>query len=415
MIIKKINWLLFFLASISNIIPNNRLFGVNFTISDTFIILSFSLIIIERILKRQNPLIFFDKRYIWLWISFYFIALGGLLSMFKAIYPNEVLFSVVQYLFIFMVMVTVLDYLLDNNMNNVIKILGIWLIQYLVSTSLVILSSAKILTLFDEYIKAGSGRYQGLFGLSTSMGMNTVLSIVILALLWKVSKRNISLLMFIFVIMSIIAVVLSVSFGSMMLLIIALVTSWLLISKFNTTHILVVLGLLLVAFFYFLSTDTFDIAVERLIPDIVAERLERTEGELGSADHRMKLNIMGINYFIEHPLIGVGLDQFKLNNFSGNNIHNTIIAMAAEAGIFGLIGLLIILFAPLLKAKQLLSRVQYEYEKTIILFLITYCIVRIAQTGISGPFVQRWPWIPILLLFILCPKYEKFRSLYKKT
>ena len=64
-----------------------------------------------------------------------------------------------------------------------------------------------------------------------------------------------------------------------------------------------------------------------------------------SANWRYKLAVNALNYFLSHPLFGIGLNTFRLQSFrfvpqSNQPAHNMYVEMAAETGIFGIIAFL---------------------------------------------------------------------------
>lgn len=420
--IRKVIWIIFILSSVLSVIPF-KLFGVNISLSDILYGLAFYLIVIERFLLKKQPLVILQKRYTFIWLILFFIGIGTFFGLIRAFSWAESISYFLQYIFVFVVLLTVIDYLVGINIKNAIKVLGIWLIPHVFSVILNFLSSLNIYNGLDALIKGGNGRYVGLYGIATSHGLNMTYVVVISILFFAISKKIKNKTLFLGIgLGAVYSIALSGSFSAVLLLVASIMlVIWFCLKQKVITRALFILFLLVSSSTIFLwNQGILQKDLIKYTPDIFAERLERSNGELGSADLRMDLNRMAIEEFTKNPIFGVGADQFNRYNAETRNVHNTILSSAVETGVFGLIGVLIYLLTPLIFSRKLVKAdlVDKSFGNTLFMkYLFVLAVMRIAQTMFSGPYIQREAWIPFLLIFALYSRKEILSTVkqYKKS
>ncbi|WP_157518094.1 O-antigen ligase family protein [Flagellimonas lutaonensis] len=92
-------------------------------------------------------------------------------------------------------------------------------------------------------------------------------------------------------------------------------------------------------------------------------------------DSRAYLARQGIELFIEHPLLGIGLGQFPMFNRSKQFTHNSYAEALSEHGIIGGIILLVLFFFPFFKGYSLLRKFpKNPFLKLHLLFFITFLL-----------------------------------------
>jgi len=398
------------MASILSIVHNDLL-GVNITYSDILYGISFYLIIIEK-LSRKEKIAYFFQGYSILWSILLFIGVGAFLSLSRTTEIFNSLSTYLQYIFIFVVLLSVVHYLVNQSIQNAIKVIGIWVIPYMITSMVVVLSKIGILTTFDSVIVAGSGRYQGFYGISTALGINLTLGLIGMAFFWRISKKKFKIIWILAISATLYSILLSGSFGSIIMSLITLILIGYYCARRKVFMRILIGAFLLCAATVFVLKETssyFNLLI-KYAPEILQTRLERSDGELGSFSLRMELNRMGLREFIRSPLVGVGFDQFRIHNIYNSNIHNTIIAAAVETGIIGLIGVLMYLLAPIIYGHRLMSLPWERFSKEyyFIRYMFVYTLIRLGQTMISGPYVRREQWVPVLTLFAIYA-YEKWK------
>ncbi len=311
-----------------------------------------------------------------------------------------------QYAFIFVVVLTVIHYLINNKMENALKVLVIFTIPGIISGVMVSLSGLGFVTAYDSQLLYGLGRYRGFNGsLPTAYGAQTVLACVIIYMMFRISKRFINkLFWFTMLLVCVYAIILTASFGAIIMLGLAISLIWWFFSK----HTLLTRSLLVFAFCaglsVFYSHQTGNYQYMNYLPDIVKIRVEAAGGEFGSADVRSELNRLGVEKFFENPLMGIGHTQFMYHNPHGRVVHNTIISAAVESGVFGLIGVVLYLIVPIVLAYRMVKAKLFDaksYEGVMVRFLLVYLLIRLAQTTTSHEYIERNLWLPGLVVFVI--------------
>ena len=146
----------------------------------------------------------------------------------------------------------------------------------------------------------------------------------------------------------------------------------------------------------------------------VFERYQRFEsGDAyieGSAAHRAQLNRAVLSRFDEWMFLGVGMDEHSIfaadligpnDSFVTGGVHNMYLKVLFEAGLPGLVGLLIILLATLRAAFQLIVNTR-DTELYPIAVAVTGSVIGACVVALFGPILyHRFFWLPIALVWCL--------------
>lgn len=405
---RKLIWIFFTLGVFGTYLPNSRPLGINITYGDFSYLLCFILIFIKNIqngrtnllIKRRNPIIA---------ISLFLIMLGSILSFLKSTNIFESATMLLQYIFIFSILLYVLNYLLEKNIEkSTLLILIIATVPHVVIQFLNMLSYMGIFNLFDYILISGSGRYVGFYGNANALGINATMSYVFLVLFFiYYSDLKKKLLILILIVLSLLSIGLSASFGSIILL--ALITIIIILS-FNLKSKIYIIFLLLLLFltviFFAINFSETTKFYESFLPGKLVDRINNSEDDgVGSSNLRMDLNKEGLSKFKESPIVGIGFSEFPKISIYKQTVHNTLIVTAAEVGIFGFLGIAILLIYPIIISKKLMGSIKDRNFKVIMIFLHIYSLFRLLSIATSGHFISREPWIPVLCIIIIYSYY----------
>jgi O-antigen/teichoic acid export membrane protein/O-antigen ligase len=127
---------------------------------------------------------------------------------------------------------------------------------------------------------------------------------------------------------------------------------------------------------------------------------------VGSVDERIATYRVAVAEIEEHPLVGVGLDLASVTKPFGvesyqYDIHNLIIGIWYKAGLFGLVGMLIALFAVFRTGWITILNSKSEGEWTAAVALLS-SVVAFVGFAMSAPVLfSRFGWISVALLLAL--------------
>lgn len=399
---KRIIWVLFIISSISTLF-NKPILGINLTIEDLVILLIFVVILFINIFKGRALL--FKKIFsnLLILLILLFLTIGCLLGLVRS---NNIISStanILQYFFIFIILKSVLEYLTSNKLDNIVKIIYVFLIPAIIAAVLVLLSKFNILNVFDETIVAVTGRYQGFDGLPTNFGNNLALNFGVVLFLSRITNNKyLKLINFLLSLIIIYAALLSGSFGSLLIIITIIVSFfWFTYNHKYLFKLISIAVILFILTFYYQIKIMGNYVLLKYLPYIMQQRFIKSGDEFGSFDIRMEINNLGLKSFFENIIFGVGYGQFENYNTFHASIHNTFISAAAEMGIFGFIGIALYVFIPIILAEKMLRRSKDKKEKKIITLLLIYSLSRFIMTFSTQEFILRHLWIPILLIFIV--------------
>src|SRR5262249_323777 len=74
---------------------------------------------------------------------------------------------------------------------------------------------------------------------------------------------------------------------------------------------------------------------------------DQSKDQTGSAQQRSELLKRGIDLFVRHPIIGLGMGNFHIYSIKDKVPHNPYLETAAELGASGFLAYLILILAPL--------------------------------------------------------------------
>lgn len=139
--------------------------------------------------------------------------------------------------------------------------------------------------------------------------------------------------------------------------------------------------------------------------DRVSLTLGLTTTPLATGLDRLTLDAIAWNEIVRNPLLGVGLDGGSIAQVMGGvGVHNMFLLVWVGAGVFGALGLLLMVMS--LGSTYLLEfrRSSDPIERTLVLALATsfvsFLIVALAQPDLY----IRWGWVPAALLLSLRAK-----------
>ena len=295
-------WILFFISSLLYLIPNNKILNINFTYSDAVYIVIFSILLIKNLYEKQS--IIFSKNINFIAYMLYFLTIGILLSSLRAKVPLESITSLFQYLFIFIVLLNIIVYLYNEKPRNAKKILGVFIIPYIINIALVVLSKYNLYNGLDDIIISNNGRYQGLNYIATGFGNEIVMaSIIIMYFVYSLKNKLLKSIAIILLIFSIYTILLTGSFGALFIL----SAFFVLFLWFGVKHKLIgisisVLLLIVISTSYYQIEVKNNLTVLSYLPDILEERYISSGEDFGSSEVRGNLNEIAFYEFIENPL-----------------------------------------------------------------------------------------------------------------
>ena len=133
-----------------------------------------------------------------------------------------------------------------------------------------------------------------------------------------------------------------------------------------------------------------------------------------SAYERQRFVKYGLNMWINNPVLGVGLDNFRanINNYWSSSrqtyAHNNYIELLADIGIFGFLAFYLIYLSILGKLFNLRKRYRYDLKsfKLINLFL-TIMICRLIQELALVTYYEKFTWILFLIMLVFIERMTK--------
>ena len=144
--------------------------------------------------------------------------------------------------------------------------------------------------------------------------------------------------------------------------------------------------LVLLLLILFVFGNMFIYLAEKFLSDFyLFDRLTRNEDVSGAVENESRLQLYGIawKYFLEHPLLGVGLNQFRLYS-EGKITHTDLLDILVQLGIFAGIAYTYIyvkLFKRILKLK-----IYFESRRDVQVYqILLLCFASEVFFGISNP------------------------------
>jgi O-antigen ligase len=333
-----------------------RLGNILFTVSDFFFVIGFILLILQ---KRVTINKSFKTMLLVFLVGVSLILVGNYLSSLYGNPPTrDGITSSLQYAFVFILLPLVV---ISFDEKTVKKMLLYFLYGF---TTVVFIGSITHMFLPAVYnfletnnIFIGVNRMGSFLG-SNGLAKTIAISIPLLYLLTLDNFIGKKRALFIFLIF-LIGLLLASSFGG----ILAAVTSLLFILSLEIKQIkqfkkllFPIIFLIIMVSVYLLnfgsSFSYFNTFENRIIEILATEDIENA-GSLS-----VKKDLMGIawNSIKESPIIGSGFGSFQFNNIYGQKVHNVYLGLWVEVGLFGFIGLLIILLANLLLGLKIIFK-----------------------------------------------------------
>lgn len=382
--------------------------ALSFTLSDWFFLISFFLATSECLLRR-NLEIRFPLFMIW---GLLFFMVGGIISSAFANLPLMSLVALVKYLYLIAVWFWLGTVLLQTPAQ--------------VQTSIILWTSSAALSglgaLFQlfwyDIIPVANhawGRMPGFTEHVNDLGGLTSISLIPAIMILTLPRKNIWLIVHSWLCVFLIAagLLLSVSMSGISALIVSILV-WLVLNKFPLKNMLI-LGISAGFFFtsIYIQSHYEGVSFLTRLTDI-------SDDGLSSVTLRTRLETFSVAWEVikDNPLMGVGLGPDVSLTRTGHAVHNLFMLNWYQSGLFGLIGILMILGAIAIEAYKGMRDPRQEQERTIGIALFSSYISFIVL-GIAQPiFYNRFGWISAALLLSLYSvrnRSAKWKRLYNTS
>ncbi|MDP2654700.1 MAG: O-antigen ligase family protein [Candidatus Omnitrophota bacterium] len=131
------------------------------------------------------------------------------------------------------------------------------------------------------------------------------------------------------------------------------------------------------------------------LPEKAVERIQGTTNEFGeleeSAERRVEIWKVGLEYFEENPVFGIGLGVFSRLGYNLGDTHNIYVKLLVEQGLTGLGIFFILVWCFILEGWRLYRKGQDDYERGLGLgFAISIVVLMI-----NNFFGNRWTYLEL--------------------
>ena len=378
--------------------------ALSFTISDWFFLTSFLLTTAECLLKRKFEIKFPP----YMFFGLFLFSIGGILSSTFAIRPLESALSLIKYLYLIAVWFWLGNVLLRTH-NQIRTAIILW------ATSSALSGLGAIAQLiWIDILSIGDPLWNRMAGFTEHVNdLGGLTSIALIPSIMIITKSQNNLWLFFYssicTFFISIGLLLSVSLSGILALIAGLLF-WLILSRLKIKNILI--SILAVSLFCCaISIQNFNDGfsfIDRFLTifdnGIESETLQTRIGTYIVAWETIKA----------HPLLGVGLGPDVSLTQTGHAVHNIFLLNWYQSGLFGLIGISIVLYSIALQAcKGIVNPVLSDKRDFGIALFASY--IAFLVLGIAQPiFYNRFGWISAALLLSLYSNYDEFNNIYSK-
>jgi O-antigen ligase len=377
--------------------------ALSFTLSDWFFLISFCLTTSESLLRRKLEIRFPP----YMVLGLFFFTIGGVLSSCFAKLPLVSVIALIKYLYLIVVWFWLGTILLEKS-EHVYKAIFLW------TSSAAFSGFGALLQIFWEDIIPGvypsHSRMTGLTEHVNDLGGLT--SIALIPAIMMLTRFPKSIWRFIYswvcVILIAIGLVLSVSMSGVTALLVSLIV-WLSINKITLKNIMI-LSLSSVLFISAISIQSRSKGVSILsrLYDILNNGFS-----LLTLQTRVETYFAAWEAIRKNPLLGVGLGPNVGLTKTGDVVHNIFLANWFESGLFGFLGILLILGTIAQIAYKGINNPNRSPDKIIGIALFSSYIAFLVL-GLAQPiYYKRFGWISGALLLALYSIRKPSQDYYK--
>ena len=370
----------------------------SFTVSDWFFLISFFFTISESLLRR-NIEIRFPPLMIW---GLFLFTIGGVLSSSFAKMPLISFIALIKYLYLIVIWFWLGTVLLKET-DKIRTAIVLW-------TSSAALSglSALVQLIWDDIIPGTApilSRMTGLTEHVNELGGLTSIALIPAIMMLTRSTNNIFCFVHSWLCTILIAVglLLSVSMSGISALLVSLLV-WLFLCRF-TLKTLFIASISAILFFTAISIQS------RYEGVSILSRFYEISNDgfaLYTLQSRMDTYSAAWKIITNNPLLGVGLGPDAGLTETGYVVHNFLLLNWFQSGLFGLMGMLIILSAIALEAYKGMKDPRRKKQRMLGIALFSSYIAFIVL-GIAQPiYYNRFGWISAALLLALNSNRHRF-------
>lgn len=361
------------------------------TISDWFFLVALLLVVLE-MLARKNIEAKLPKYLIW---GLFVFSLGGLISSGAAPTPQESFLALTKYIYLIGIwfwLGTVLLRRPEHIRTAMIlwtlsaAVTGVGAVAQLVWGDVIPLISLAWgrMTGFTEHVNDLAG--------VTSVALAPALALVIYSANRIWTSSGASILVFLISI----GLVLSVSISGAVAALASLLV-WAIMSNSPKKHLVVFsisVALIFVVITY--QADYVELTILTRLSDISVEG-----GQLYTLASRLETYSAAWGVILQNPLVGVGLGPFTGTTKTGHVVHNIFLLSWYEAGVFGFLGMLIIIGTVAWVGIKLV-RYPRSHQERVIGAALFASYIGFLVLGMAQPiYYKRFGWISAALLLAL--------------
>jgi len=148
----------------------------------------------------------------------------------------------------------------------------------------------------------------------------------------------------------------------------------------------------------FISALTVSSGIVQL-PAVFSERVlvnAIDQSEYGTLDMKLELASEALDFIGESPVIGIGADQYANGSRFGTPVHNLYLLVWAEGGILSLVGLVLILLAPLSLVRGRASMGDAASSSVVLAVLAVFVVSAMTNTHVYARYWFMPLWIAVM-------------------
>jgi len=364
---------------------------LSFTLSDWFFFISFILAAIERSIRRRKKICFPP----YLIAGLFFFSLGGIISSGLSQTPIPSFIAFLKYFYLIAIWFWLGMILLQRPEHIKISII-LWTVSAAVSSS-----GALVQLIWGDVIPGINPAWGRVTGFTEHVNdLAGVASVAFVPALMMVAQEGINIRRLlstnIIFLLIIFGLILSVSISGLLAVLTSLIL-WLVLTKSPFKKIIVAS----IVFIFILVAITFqsryiEISIITRLRDISADREHYI-----TLSSRIETYKAAWTNICKNPLIGVGIGTTSGITNTGKVVHNILLSSWFEAGFFGFIGMLMILFSIFLTCINLIKCSNSSKEQNLSICLFASYIAFLTLGMSQAIYYQRYGWISAALLISL--------------